>query len=269
MNRSSLSLTLAVAMLCAPVSGRAESVASTTLSDFRITVVDLDPLDGVVASLTLDPLAQSNALAGFASPGANTFWLSEGNGAFGAASISGILGGTGTGGAATISGNPQGAGATFATSAVGNSNWGGGVGETYVGNGQANLTLTARSQVSFAGLGTVTWQASDPRAATYGGIDMLFFLDSALVDRDQFFAGYGTVTTNPPVGTSGSETQAMSIVFSNSSDMPVVLSFAIDVNANASEIDVPASPVDEPGGAALLLAGALPAWRAFMRRARS
>jgi hypothetical protein len=268
MHRPSLPLMLAVALFCAAVPAHAESVASTTLSGFRITVIDLDPADGVGASATLDPLAQSTAIAGLASPGANTFWVSEGVGAFGAASISGILDGTGTGGAASISGDPEGAGATFATSAVGASNWGIGVGETYVGNGQANLTLAAHSQVSFAGLATVTWQANDPRAATYGGVDMIFFVDSALVDRDQFFAGYGTSTPSTPDGTSGTATQAMSISFSNLSDVPVELSFAVDVDADASEIDVLASPVDEPGGAALLLVGALPAWLALMRRRR-
>ena len=268
MHRPSLSLTLAVALSSAALPGHAESVASTTLSDFHITVVDLDPSDGVVASATLDPMAQSTALAGFASPGANTFWVSQGTGAFGAATISGILDGTGTGGSATISGDAEGAGATFATHAVGASNWGVGVGETYVGNGQAELTLTAHSQVSFEGLGTVTWQAGDPNAAAYGGIDMIFFVDSALVDRDQFAAGYGTTTTSPPIPAAGTASQAVAISFSNTSDAPVILSFAIDVNAAASEIDVVASPVDEPGGAALLLAGALPAWLAIMRRRR-
>jgi hypothetical protein len=263
MHRSSLSVTLAVALSSAALTGHAESVASTTLSEFRITVVDLDPLDGVAAGATLDPLARSTALAGFASPGANTFWLSEGTGAFGPASISGILDGTGTGGAASISGDAEGSGVTFAANAVGASSWGAGLGETYVGNGQASLTLTPHSQVSFAGLAAVTWQASDPHASAYGSVDMTFLVDSTLVDRDRFAAGYGAGVPSSPGGTAG---QAMTIDFSNTSDAPVVLWFAIDVVAAASEIDVVASPVDEPAGASLLLAGALPAWLAFARR---
>jgi len=268
MLRPSASLTLAVALCGAAGPVHASSVASTTLSDFHIAVVDLDPADGIAASATLDPLAQSTVLAGFASPGANTFWTSQGVGAFGAASVSGILDGTGTGGAAAIRGDALGAGATFVTSAVGASDWGDGVGETYVGNGQAQLTLTPRSEVSFSGLATVAWQAGDPRATTWGGVDMDFFLDAALVDRAEFSAGYGTTTTSPPGGQAGTANQAVAIRFSNTSDAPVVLSFAVNVNADASEVEVVPSPVSEPGGAALLLAGAVPAWLALRRRAR-
>jgi hypothetical protein len=268
MQRPSASLTLAVALCAAACPGHASSVTSTTLSDFRIAVVDLDPGDGIAATATLDPLAQSTVLAGLASPGASTFWTSQGVGAFGAASVSGILDGTGTGGAAAISGDALGAGATLATSAVGASDWGDGVGETYVGNGQAELTLTPHSQVSFSGLAAVAWQAGDPLAVTWGGVDLDFFLDSALVDRDEFSAGYGTPTTSPPGGQVGTASQAVAISFSNTSDAAVVLSFAVNVNADASEVEVVASPVSEPGGAALLLAGALPAWLALRRRHR-
>jgi hypothetical protein len=266
----SASLALAAALACAALPGHAGTVASTTLSDFRIAVVDLDPADGIAASVTLDPLSRSTAVAGLASPGANTFWMSQGTGAFGAVSISGILDGTGTGGAASVSGDPFAGGATFATSAVGASNWGDGVGETYIDtqpSGETQLTLSAHSQVSFSGVASLAWSAGDPRATTYGGVDMGFLLDSALVDRDRFSAGYCSIT-DAGGGLTGTASEAMTVSFSNTSDAPIVLSYFVDVNADASEVEVVASPVNEPPAGVLLFAGALPAWLALGRRRR-
>jgi hypothetical protein len=269
MHDSSVSIiALAAALSSVALPGHATTVASTTLSGFRITVTDLDPSDGIDATVAFDPLSRSNAIAGFAAPGANSSWSAQGAGPFGAAAVSGILDGTGTGGAASISGDPFGAGATFSGSGVGASDWGDGLGGTYIDTqptGQTLLTLSAHSELSFSGLASLHWLAGAPMATANGNVDMGFLLDAILVDRAAFSAGYDPFS-GAGGGLAGTASDALSISFSNSSDVPVVLGYYVNVSADASEVGVVPSPVGEPAGAALLLVGLVPAWFALRRR---
>ena len=251
---------LAAALALGAPAVHATSVSSTILSDFRITLVDLAPGDGIAASIALDPLSRSTALAGAVSPGANSFWMNQGNSVFDPVSVSGILGGEGTGGAASFAGDPFGAGATLATSAVAQPSFAEGVGEAYIDtqpSGFNTITVGAHTQVSFSGLASLVWNASVPGAAAYGDVSMSFMQDApggpVVVDQDEFAAGW------VPSGGStlaGAASDTVSIAFMNTSDDAVVLDYFINVFAGASEIDLPS--VDEPGRLALLLAGLMP-----------
>ena len=253
-------------LLSAAGPGHATSVATSTLSDFRITLLDLAPDDGVAPALALDPLSRSTALAGAVSPGASTFWMQQGDAAFAPVASSGQM--DGSGGAASFAGDPFGAGATLAASAIGRPGFAGGTGETYVDTQPSGLTqfsLAAHTQVTFSGLASLGWNASAAAASALGsvGLDFWQLVDSGEIDvaRDDLAAGYFGDGAGP---LAGAASRQLTVTFANDSDAPVLLGYAVDVFADASEVAV---PVDEPAGAALLLAAAAPlAWLARRRR---
>ena len=258
---------IAAVLLSAAGPGHATSVATGTLSDFRITLLDLAPDDGAAPALELDPLSRSTALAGAVSPGASTFWMQQGDAAFAPVASSGQM--DGTGGAASFAGDPFGAaGATFAVSAVGRPGFAGGTGETYVDtqpSGLTQFTLGAHTQVTFSGLASLGWNASAGAASAHGsvGLDFWQMVDSGEIDvaRDDLADGY---FGDGAGALAGAASRQLTITFANDSDATVLLGYAVDVFADASEVAV---PVDEPAGAALLLAAAAPlAWLARRRR---
>ncbi|MEP6505017.1 MAG: PEP-CTERM sorting domain-containing protein [Betaproteobacteria bacterium] len=265
-------IALAATLTLCATAGQAASVSSTTLSDLHITLLDLTPGAGVDPFIALDPLSRSTALAGAVAPGASTYWMNQGLGAFDPVSVSGIFAGEGTGGAASFAGDPFGAGATLATSAVAQPSFLQGVGEAYIDtqpSGFNTIAVGAHTQVSFSGLAWLTWNASDPRAAAYGDVSMSFMRDApgglVVVDQDEFAAGWlpggGSTLTGAAADTVGIE-------FMNDSDEAVVLDYFVNVFAGASEVDVPPIAVDEPGRLALLLAGIAPVLLALRRRRR-
>jgi hypothetical protein len=259
---------LAAALWLAAVPVQATSVSSTTLSDFRITLEDLTPVDGVAPSVTLDATSHSVALAGATAPGLNTFWMAHAAGPFGPVSVSGAL--DGIGGASSVTGDPFGSGATLSASAVGVPGFAGGTGEIYIDNqpsGIVGLTLAAHTQLSFSGLALLDWSAGDPHASADGGVSMGFIQDGpggeAIVAQDQFYAGYLPFESGP---LDGSATNPVSITFANTSDAAVELVYFVNVIADASETDVTPSPVDEPIVLSLLLVGVAAVLLALGRR---
>jgi hypothetical protein len=48
----------------------------------------------------------------------------------------------------------------------------------------------------------------------------------------------------------------LTVTLDNDSDGPIDVGYEVDVFANASELETVLSPVDEPAGASMLLAGA-------------
>ncbi|MFL6627937.1 MAG: hypothetical protein ACJ8G1_15955 [Vitreoscilla sp.] len=258
---------LAVAL--APVA-HASSTADAVLSDFHIDLLDLAPADGVAPSLAFSPGTTSVASAANVSPGASEFWQQRGSTAFAPVSSSGSL--FGNGGSASFSGDPAAGGATLAAHAFGGPGFGngGGAAQAYVDNqpdGDISFVLSPRTQVTFSGLAALDWRASDPRAAAAAEVQLQFwqFADGNFVTlaSDDFVRGWQRVPGDPQAG---SDARPVAITFANTTDAAVTLDYVLQVFASASEDRVPVSPVDEPGGAWLLLAGALPlAWAARRR----
>jgi hypothetical protein len=249
---------LLAALALATTAVHATSVSSTTLSAFRITLVDLAPGDSVDPSIALDPLSRSTALPGAISPGASTFWMQQGDSAFGPVSSSGEL--DGTGGSASFAGDPFGAGAQLAASAVGNPSFAIGSGAAYIDtqpSGQTQFVLGAHTQVTFSGLAALDWSASTAAAAAYGEVGLDFW---QMVDGNQDFVAMDSLTGgyygDGAGALSGSTAGQVTITFANDSDASVVLGYGVEVFANAAELETVPSPVDEPAGAGLLLAGA-------------
>jgi len=268
MTRSLLCAAVLAALL--PPAAHATSVADATLSDLHITLLDLAPADGVAPSLTLDPQSRSVALAGAVSPGESTFWMQQGGSAFGPVSSSGAM--DGIGGSASFAGDPFGAGATLSVHAVGVPGFQVGTGEAYVDtqpSGETSFTLSAHTQVTFTGLASVAWSASDSQASALGEIGLAFLQAPdgvpVTVAQDEFGDGFGLA---PGAALSGSGSRPLTITFTNDSDGWTVVDYSVTVFASAGEVDVPPVPVDEPAGAWLLLAGGLPlAWAARRRTA--
>ncbi len=269
MIRSSLALgTLAVALLSA---AHATSTADTTLSDFHITLTDLDAADGIAPSLAFDPSSRSAATAAAVAFGGSLFWQQLGASPFGPVSSSGAM--HGIGGSASFAGDPFGAGATLSAHGEAVPGLADGIGEDYVNTQTDGLTsissfvLSPQTQVSFTGLESLAWNASDPRAAAYGEVQLLLFQwldgEQTSISMDDFLDGWGAGANAAQIG---SESRKVSVTFANATDAAVTVDYGVLVSARASEVDVPPTPMDEPGSAWLLLAGALPlAWRARRR----
>jgi len=253
----------AAAMLLAASTAHATSTASTVLADFGISLTDLAPSDGIAPTLTLDPLSRSTAAPGAVSPGANTFWIRQGDSAFGPVSSSGEI--AGAGGSAAFAGDPFGAGARITASATGGPSFAIGSGAAYIDTqptGFTELLLGPRTQVVFSGLAQLDWNASNPAAAAYGEIDLAFWRrtgDSEELVAQQYATGgyYG----DGAGALSGSTAGTLAIAFANDSDAAVALGYEVSVFANAAELETVPSPVDEPAGAVLMLAGAAALWR--------
>lgn len=258
---------LAVAL--APAA-RATSTADATLSDFHIDLLDLAPADGVAPSLVFSPGTTSVASAANVSPGANEYWQQRGSGPFAPVSSSGSL--FGNGGSASFAGDPSGAGATLAAHAFGGPGFGfgGGAAQAYVDNqpsGDISFVLAPRTQVTFTGLATLDWSASDPLAVAEGEVQLQFwqFTEGNFVTlaSDDLVRGWQRVPGDP---LAGSDARPVTITFANTTDAAVTLNYEVQAFAYASEDQVPATAVDEPGGAWLLLGGVLPlAWAARRR----
>jgi hypothetical protein len=247
----------------------AVSTATTTL-DLGIYLTDLDPSDGVAPTLVLDPQSRSTAVWGVTSAGATTSWMQQGDSAFGAVSSSGDL--DGTGGSASFAGDPLGAGAQIVASAVGGPSLDIGTSAAYVAtpdSGQGVFVLGAQTQVTFFGAVTIDWDASNADAATFGEVD--FDLWSFVGDGQDLLAQ--TYATGGYYGDgfgplSGSTPNGVTMTFANASDTPVTLGYAVEVFANASELEMTLPPVDEPAGAALLLVGVATVLRRVRRQRR-
>lgn len=258
----SLLAAAALAALAMPTA-HAASVAGTTLSDFRVTLLDLAPGDGVASSITFDPDSRSTAQGGPALVGGEQ----QGDSPFGAVSAGGSLGGTG--GGAFFEGDAFGDGATITAVAFANSSPGSGSAAALVDtpSGVNGFVLSPRTQVTFAGMAETDWAAGDSRGIAEGEVQLQF---SQLIDgnavvlaADDFVAGRGRVrgaTEN------GATSRPVTITFANTTDAAATLDYVLLVQSDASEGEGPVSPVDEPLGAWLLLAGALPlAWTARRR----
>lgn len=256
MHRSHLSPSaLFAALALATTAVHANSVSSTTLSAFRITLVDLAPGDGVDPSIALDPTSRSTALAGAVSPGASTFWMQQGDSAFGPVSSSGEL--DGTGGSASFAGDPLGAGAQLAASAAGGPSLAIGSGVAVINSqpsGVNQFVLSAHTQVTFSGYATLDWSAGTVNDAAYGEVDIDLRQDStSFLDMEYLTGGY----YGDGVGAlSGSTAGQVTATFANDSDASVEVNYFVGVFANAAELETVPPPVDEPAGAGLLLAGA-------------
>lgn len=260
-----------LALLLLPAA-HATSTADTTLSDFRITLTDLDAGDGVAPSVAFDPTSRSTAYA--AAYGDGPSWQTYGTSVFGAVASSGSS--DGIGGSASIAGDPFGAGATLSSHGEGVPGAADGVGEASVETDDGpignTLVLSPHTQLTFSGTAATTWDASQPRARAYGETRMLLFEprgpDEIGVSAVDFVDGWGAGSND---SLTGSTSWQASVTFRNTTDAPVTLEYIVFVTARASEVLVPPpSPpgVDEPGSAWLLLAGALPlAWRARRRGA--
>ena len=248
---------LAAAALLVAGPAFAVSTANTTLADFRILLTDLDPSDGVPPTLVLDPQARSTVIPGEASAGGSTSWMQQGDSPFGPVSSSGDI--DGTGGSASFSGDPLGAGAQVAASAVGGPSLDIGSAEAEVETpplDQGAFVLGPQTEVMFFGEVSIDWNASNPDAAAFGEVDFVFWQfvgdEEALSTFGYVTGGYYGYGDGPQ---SGFTSSLLAITFSNDSDAPVTLGYALSVFANASEFETVTSPVDEPAGPALLLAG--------------
>lgn len=248
------SLLAAVSLVAAsPAHGRAET--SATLADFRIELTDLDPSDGMAPSLTLDPQAYSSAEVMAASDVESHG--SHGDSAFGAVSTSREI--DGSGGAASFSGDPFGAGAVIAASAFADHGEGASSFAAVEGPPSAlsfgDFVLGPRSQVTFSGKATVDWSVSDTRTTTYAALNMAFM---RLVDGQQHWTAPVDVGVSYFSGDpmSGTLSEPMELSFANTSDAAELVIFSLGVDAFAIDAQLDPSPVDEPAGAALWLAGA-------------
>lgn len=247
---------LAAAALLVAGPARALSTETGTL-DFSILLTDLDPSDGVAPSLTLDPQSRSTVVAGEASSMGSVSWTRQGDSAFAPVAVSGEL--DGTGGAASFAGDPFGAGAHIVASAVGGPSLDVGTSVAYVGtpsDGVGSFVLGPQTEVTLFASVAINWSASNPGASASGEADLEMWQvvgDS----RDDFQLRYvtGGYYGDGNGELSGSTPGSMWITFDNDSDAAVVMGYGLALFANASELEFVLSPVDEPAGAVLLLAG--------------
>ena len=258
---------LAVAALLAADPAHGRATTSATLADFHIGLTDLDPSDGVTPSLTLDPQAYS--IVGVMASSDVDLHSSRGDWAFSPVSTSRAV--DGSGGSASFSGDPFGAGAVITASAFAD-NGGGASSNASVDGPPAALyfgdfVLGPRSQVTFSGSGSIDWSASGAYPSTYAALGVAFL---RIIDGQQDWVGqdYLTWGYNGLGAPTGTISAPVELSFANTGDALVVVIYTLGVAADAidAQIDSP-SPIDEPAGAALLLAG-LPIllWRARRRR---
>jgi hypothetical protein len=258
-------LLAAAALLAAdPAHGRATT--SVTLSDFHIELTDLDPSDGVAPSLTFNP--QSFSVAEVTVGSDSGFHGSRGDSAFSPVSASREV--DGSGGAAALSGDPFGAGALITASAV--ADHGGGASSGVDVEGPLSLrfptvfVLGPQSEATFSGSVVIDWSASKPQTVINAAAGFSFL---QIVDGDQRFLGQDYVSEfyigfGAPAGTLSGPLD-FSVI--NASDAPITVFYGLGVVADAGDMQLDPLPVDEPSGAALLLAG-VPwlLWRARRRR---
>ena len=233
------------------------STVTSTLADFHIALTDLDPTDGVAPTLVLDPQSRSTVIPSEVSASGTTSWMQQGDSAFGSVSSSGDF--HGTGGSGSFAGDPFGAGAEIAASATGDTSVDIGASEAYVDTppfGQGAFVLGAQTEVTFFGSVSIDWSASNPRAATYGEVDLSFW---RIVGVDEDFVAQGNVKGgyygDGGSALTGSASNALAITFDNDSDASVDMGYQVAVFANAFEFETVPPPVDEPAGVAVLLAG--------------
>jgi hypothetical protein len=246
---------LGVAALIVASTAQASTTATSTLADFHIEVTDLDPSDGVAPSLVLD--APSRSTVSVVESNTPTFWLQQGDSAFGAVSTSGEL--DGTGGSASFAGDPFGAGATLTASAMAGPSPDVGESVAYVEEspfGLGELVLGARTQVTFVGSVTFDWSAADVGAATHAAVDLSFWRivgdgEEALA-QDDLADGYLGNGQGPLAGTTSIP---LELSFANASDASMVIGYQLAVRASATGHEEFPSPVGEPACAALLLVG--------------
>lgn len=246
---------LAAAALFATGAANAQSSATSTI-DLRFSLADLDPSDGIPPTLTFDPDSRSTAVWGTESAGGITSFPQQGASAFGAVAASGML--DGAGGSAFFTGDPLTSAARISASAVTDSLSVNGTGTAYVDTPASHETwfmLSPHTEVTMSGTTTIAWDASNASGSAFGEIDVaLHVADSPDgLSMDYATAGY----YGPGTGDlSGSSRDGVTVTFTNGSDAPEAVGYSIILFANASQFETAVSPVDEPSGPALLLAGA-------------
>jgi len=245
---------LAAAVLLATGATNAQTSATSTI-DLRFSLADLDPTDGILPTLTFDPDSRSTASWGTESAGGSTSSPQQGASAFGTVATSGLL--DGSGGSASFTGDPLASAARISASAVADSLSVNGTGAAYVttpSSGQPWFVLSPHTQVTMAGATTIAWDASASGSA-FGEIDVALHVagSSDALSMDYATAGYYAPGTGDLAGSSA---DGVTVTFTNDSDTPEAVGYYIGVFASASDFESGLPPVDEPSGAALLLAGA-------------
>ena len=270
--RTATSAAFMAFVLAAGASGaRADALATATLSDFRIQLVDLDPNDGIAPSVTF---VGTSGVDVFASPGgpAGGSWVDS---VSTYAPISAAASSASWNASAGFSGDPFSAvGATVSTQAgtalVGyNTAAGASILLDDVGQAAAfTFTLSPETQMLISGLGHVsdTVSSLDIETASSSIILVLDKLDSRGAEIPGWYsdslivgdAGAGAVRYDPVCGclappvASVEHDAPLSLSMTNSTDADLTAQFGVGVSAfaNSNPVSVP-----EPGGVWLGLAG--------------
>jgi hypothetical protein len=250
-------LAAAAALALVTTAAQAASSASTTVSDFKITLVDLNPADGIDPSVTFFG-ANAAMVASYFSQSPSAPANSTGGSTFSAVSTSlspsGILGGS-----AQLSGDVFGAGATLSVQAHDSVAIAGQafISDVFAGvsfprsgtlsNGQ-NFQLSPYTEIVISG--TVDQAVMEDHGSFYSFSDFAFaFFDDALSTHPLSSASSDLNNLHGPFGTSSTQT-SFSISFTNAGAEVAQGEFYGNVSAHAAGV------VPEPASGALMLAGA-------------
>jgi len=254
---------LAAAAMLAAEPARALSTASVTLANFQVSLADLDASDGVAPSVVFDPRLRSTVTV--VDP-ADSYAQQQGDAPFGPVTFGADF--NGTGGAGSFSGDPLGAGATIASSAEGNDGYAtgwSGASLTAPAFGSTEFVVSARTEVTFSGDVSLDWSDSSTAAATYSFAELRLWRNIA--DGQDFIGDDVVATAYYGDGApSGTLSAPLRMSFANNTDEPEAISFSLFLSSHATDRESYPSPVDEPAGAALALAGAALALCRLRRR---
>lgn len=237
--RNCLLLGCAAAALCAPAA-HAESTAAASLTGISYELIDLNPNDGIAASLSLTDQSTFLASAGFMDNSGlpNPLDFKFAQGATAVATGAGNAGSSFDGIAAQAHANVT--GKSFLSGAI--VGW--------------NFVLSANTTVVFKGLASAS-VASTGNTTAYG--DAGIFARYATPSAPQ--ASY---VTDHVLLNSGTEGRTVTFSLSSSNES---MSGLVGMEAWTAGAEVPAAPVPEPGTYAMLLGGlALLAYRARRRQ---
>ncbi|MBW8760405.1 MAG: hypothetical protein JF586_22685 [Burkholderiales bacterium] len=254
---------LAAAVLLAAEPARALTTSSVKLADFQISLVDLDSSDGIAPSMVFDPRLRSTVTV---VDSVNPYGEQQGDAPFGAVAFGTDF--DGTGGAGSFSGDPFGAGATIISSAVGSNGYAAGwsgASLTAPSFGAAEFVVSAHTQVAFSGDLSLDWSDSSTAASTFSFAELRLWRYTAdgqdLIGDDTMATAY--YGDGAPSGTLSAP---LRLSFANDTDGTETITFELFLSSYATERESYPSPVDEPAGAALALAGAALAFWRLRRR---